>query len=243
MSTFQEFSETNRSKNWSDIISHAFDLYKGIFLYGILAMIIYFGVSMAMQPVTGFSSQTLSDEIISADGDFGDIDVWSVPGFRLYYGLSGILSLLLAPLYVGILYLANRYHYNQPLRVNDLFIGYRQNFVNIVIYTLISTVIMAISFALCFLPAFFVMPLFLLGYPILLFENASFTDAISKSFKIAKDNYGTFLLVSFIGFLISIAGILLCGIGVIASFPFYMTVMYAAYCAFCGAPRQLGLNA
>jgi hypothetical protein len=33
----------------------------------------------------------------------------------------------------------------------------------------------------------------LLGYPILLFENASATDALSKSFNIAKENYGTFL--------------------------------------------------
>lgn len=243
MSTFQQFSETNRPKNWSDIISDAFDLYKGIILYGILAMVLYFGVSMLLQPLTGFSSQTLSDEIISADGDFGDIDLWAIPGVKLYYGLSGILSLLLAPLYVGVVYLANRYHYQQPLRVNDLFIGYRQNFVNILLYTLVSSIIMSIAFILCVLPALFVMPLFLLGYPILLFENASFSEAISKSFRIAKDNYGIFLLVSVVGFLISIAGVLLCGIGIIASFPFFMVVMYSAYCAFCGAPRQLDFNA
>lgn len=243
MSTFQEFSETNRPKNWSDIISHAFDLYKGIFLYGILAMVVYFGVSMLLQPLTGFSSQTLSDEIIGADGDFGDIDVWAVPGFRLYYGLSGIMSLLLAPLYVGVLYVANRYHFQQPLRVSDLFIGYRQNFVNIVVYTLVSSIAIGIAFFLCFLPALFVMPLFLLGYPILLFENASITDAVSKSFRIATNNYGTFLLVSIVGSLVSIAGLLLCIIGIVATLPFYMVLMYAAYCAFCGAPRQLDFNA
>jgi hypothetical protein len=35
-----------------------------------------------------------------------------------------------------------------------------------------------ISAALCGIPFLFVYPLFLLGYPILLFENASATDAI-----------------------------------------------------------------
>jgi hypothetical protein len=47
----------------------------------------------------------------------------------------------------------------------------------------------------------------LLGYPILLFENASATDAISKSFNIAKENYGTFLLTAIVGMLISVAGL------------------------------------
>ncbi|RXM54167.1 beta-carotene 15,15'-monooxygenase, partial [Chryseobacterium sp. CH1] len=33
--------------------------------------------------------------------------------------------------------------------------------------------------------------------------------ALSKSFNIAKENYGTFLLTGFLGFLISIAGVIL----------------------------------
>ena len=90
-----------------------------------------------------------------------------------------------------------------------------------------NTIIFGISAALCGIPFLFVYPLFLLGYPILLFENANAIDAISKTFNIAKENYGTFLGAGLLGGLISISGIVLCCIGIIATFPFIMIVMYS----------------
>ena len=101
---------------------------------------------------------------------------------------------------------------------------------------------MGVAFALCFLPAVFVIPFLLLGYPILLFENATFSEALSKSFSIAKDNYGTFLGTSVLGLLISIAGVFLCVIGIVFTALFYLVVMYSTYCAFCGRPRPIMLK-
>ena len=106
-------------------------------------------------------------------------------------------------------------------------------------FSLLAHVIMAMSIVLCFLPFFFVIPFLMLGYPVLLFENASFTEAFSKSFQIAKDNYAVFLGTAILGLLISISGILLCGVGIVATMPFYFAVMYSAYVAFCGKPRPL----
>lgn len=243
METFQETIGNQLPKKTSgEIISHAFDMYKGIFLYAILAMVIYFIVSMIIQPLSGFDSNSFSEEIRSADGDFSSINIWAIPGMKVYYGLSGIVSLLLSPLYVGIIYIANKYNNQERLQAADLFIGYRQNFVQIVIYSLLAHVIMAISIVMCFLPLFFVIPFLLLGYPVLLFENASFTEAFSKSFKIAKENYAVFLGTSILGLLITISGILLCGIGIVATLPFYFVVMYSTYVAFCGKPRPLIAN-
>ena len=243
MDTFQEMGGSNVPKRSSgEIISHAFDMYKGVFLYALLAMVIYFLASMIIQPLSGFDSKSFSEEIISADGDFSSLDIWAIPGIKMYYGISGIVSLLMSPLYVGIVYLANKYDSQQPLQLADLFIGYKQNFVNILIYSLLASVIMGIALMMCILPVFLVIPLLLLGYPVLLFENASFSEAFSKSFKIAKDHYGVFLGASLLGFLISIAGILLCGIGIVATLPFYFVVMYSAYVAYCGKPRQLNFN-
>ncbi len=194
MTSFQEFSQQKAPERSSgEIISHAFEMYKGIFLYALLAMVLYFVVSLLVQPVSGFDSREFSEVISSSDGDFSSVNVWSVPGLKLYYGLSGLLSLVLAPLYVGLIYMANKYNFNQPLQVSDLFIGYKQNFLNIVLYSLVSSVVMGIAFMMCVIPGFFVIPFFLLGYPILLFENASFGEEISKSFKIAKKNYAKFL--------------------------------------------------
>ncbi|AYO58714.1 beta-carotene 15,15'-monooxygenase [Chryseobacterium sp. 6424] len=239
METYETINPGTPRKSTNEIISHAFETYKGVFLYGLLAMVIYVVVPMLVQPLTGFDSKGFSEEIISSDGDFGDLDIWAYPGMKLYYGVSGLVSLLLAPIFVGLLYMANKYDSRLPLQVSDLFIGYRQNFLNIIIYSFVSSVIMGISFAMCVLPFFFVLPFLFLAYPILLFENASFVDAMSKSFRIAKNNYGVLLLTSLLALIISLAGILLCGIGIFATLPFYMVVIYSAYCAFCGKPREL----
>lgn len=241
MNSFQEFSDAQRGKSWSEIISHAFEMYKGVFLYGILAMVLYTVASMVVQPISGFDSQGFSQEILEADGDFSGVDIWGYPGFSFYYGLSALVSFLLVPLFVGIIYLANQYYYKQRLHVGDLFIGYRQNFINILIYSVISSIITVIAFAMCILPGFFILPFLLLGYPILLFENASFSEALSKSFRIAKENYGVMLITTVLAIIISISGILLCGIGIFATLPFYMVMMYSAYCAFCGSPRPVHL--
>ena len=240
MTSFQEFSQQkNPERSSGEIISHAFEMYKGIFLYALLAMVLYFVVSFIVQPISGFDSREFSEVISSSDGDFSSVNVWSVPGLKLYYGLSGLLSLVLAPLYVGLIYMANKYNFNQPLQVSDLFIGYKQNFLNIVLYSLVSSVLMGIAFMMCVIPGFLVLPFFLLGYPILLFENASVGEALGKSFKIAKENYGVLLGASVLGLLISLAGVVLCGIGIIVTALFYFAVMYSAYCAFCGTPRQI----
>lgn len=240
MDTFQEPNRAEApERSAGAIISHAFEMYKGVFLYAVLAMVIYIGASFLLQSVSGFNTQTFSEEIMSADGDFSALNIWAMPGFGLYYGLSALLGLLFAPLFVGVIYMASKYNNGEPLQAGDLLIGYRQNTLNIIIYSLVSGIITGIAFALCVLPGFFVLPLLLLGYPILLFENASFSEALSKAFNIAKENYATFLGASVLGLLISIAGVFLCGIGLLATFPFYMIVMYSAYCAFLGKPRAV----
>ena len=241
MDTFEEFDQPiGPEKSAGAIIAHAFEIYKGIFMYGIAAVLLTSLISFLVQPISGFNSGDLMEEMKDNGDTFPSL--WQVPGFTLYAGLSGLISLLLTPIYVGLIYIANKYNLQEKISFGDLFIGFKQNFVNIIIYALISSVIIAISVAMCVIPVFFVFPLLLLGYPILLFENATFSEALSKSFSIAKDNYGTFLGAAFLGFLISIAGVALCGIGIIFTFSFYLIVMYSAYCAFCGRPRPIMLK-
>lgn len=241
MDTFEEFDQPiGPEKSAGAIIAHAFEIYKGIFMYGIAAVLLTSLISFLVQPISGFNSGDLMEEMKDNGDTFPSL--WQVPGFTLYAGLSGLISLLLTPIYVGLIYIANKYNLQEKISFGDLFIGFKQNFVNIIIYALISSIIIAISVAMCVIPVFFVFPLLLLGYPILLFENATFSEALSKSFSIAKDNYGTFLGAALLGFLISIAGAALCGIGIIFTFSFYLIVMYSAYCAFCGRPRPIILK-
>lgn len=237
MSEFNEFDQQGSVPNreTGSIISHAFEMYKGVFGYGVVAMIIYMLGGYVIQWVTGFNSSSMMEDV-----DFsGGYNYWATPGLPLYMTFSGLFGLLLSPLYVGLIYMVNKYNTKNPIEFSDLFIGYRQNFVNILLYSFLSGLISAVAAMLCFLPLIFVYPLLLIGYPILLFENASATDALTKSFNIAKENYGTFLLTGILGMLISVAGIVLCGVGIILTAPFMMIVMYSTYCAFLGKPRQI----
>ncbi|MDR6373303.1 putative membrane protein [Chryseobacterium bernardetii] len=237
MSEFNEFDQQGSvpNRDTGSIISHAFEMYKGVFGYGIVAMIIYLIGGSVIQMLTGFDSASMVEEMKSG----GTLNYWSAPGLPLYMGASSLFGLLLSPLYVGLIYMVNKYNTKSPIEFSDLFIGYRQNFVNILIYSLLAWIISSIALVLCVLPIIFVYPFLLIGYPILLFENASATEALSKSFNIAKENYGTFLLTGLLGGLISAAGIILCGIGIILTAPFIMVVMYSTYCAFLGKPRQI----
>ena len=239
METFQDFKQSNGpERSAGSIIAHAFDIYKGIFLYAIGALLLMFLISFLIQPISGFRSEELLEEIQNSPETVSE-NMWSIPGIRTYYGLSGLISLLLAPIYVGIIYIANKYNLNERLDFSDIFIGYKQNFLNIVLYSLVSSIILAVSFAMCFVPGLFVLPFLMLGYPILLFENATFSDALKKSFNLAKENYGVFLGTALLGFLVSICGVFLCGIGIIFTMPIFLVVMYSLYVAYCGRPRPI----
>lgn len=238
MSTFDEFKNraTVPSQDSGSIISHAFEMYKGTVLYGVLTLVIVFGISWIAQLLSGFDSKIILEEMKSGNGD---INYFAIPGIKTYYGLSTLFSILTTPLYVGFLYIINKYNNHEAIDMGDLFIGYKQNTVNILIYSILNMIIIGISCAMCVVPVLFVAPLLMLGYPILLFENTTAIDALKKSFETAKNNYGTFLGVFLLSVLISLAGIILCGVGIIISYPFIFVAMYSLYCAYLGKPRRL----
>lgn len=244
MSEFNEFDQQGSvpNRDTGSIISHAFEMYKGIFLYAIVSMIIYVIADSILESIVGFNLWSFGENIRDSNGDFSNYRYHYSPGFSLYYSFSGVLGALLSPIYVGLIYMTNKYNNKATIEFSDLFIGYRQNFVNILIYSLITHVVLRIALAMCGIPFFLVFPFFLLGYPILLFENASATDAMGKAYNIAKDNYGTFFVVSLLGLILSFCGLLACCIGVLLTGAFMTTVMYSAYCAYLGKPRQITYN-
>lgn len=244
MSEFKEFDQQGSvpERNTGSIISHTFEMYKGVFLYALVVMIIYFIADSILQSITGLKWYSNYSSFRNFDEDNYRNILINRPGTSLYYSFSGLLSILLSPLFVGLMYITNKFNTKASIEFSDLFIGYRQNLGNILLYSLITNIILWVSLAMCFIPVFFVYPLFLLGYPILLFENANAMDAISKTYNIAKENYSIFLGTSFLGIIISAAGIILCCVGLIFTLPFIYIAMYSIYCAYLGKPRQITYN-
>lgn len=241
MENFTEFDSPANvpTQETGNIISHALEIFKNSFLYCFLAVVIYFLLSLIIQLLTGFDSRSLVEEAQAAGGSFGYSDVIAAPGFALYSSANFLLSLLLSPIFVSLIYVANKSNFKQPIVVSDIFFAYRQNFINIIIYALITQIALFILLFMCVLPAIFIMPFFFLGYPILLFEKASAIDALKKSFAIVQANYGTVLITALLAGLITISGLILCCVGVYLTLPFVYIAMYSTYCAYQGAPRQL----
>jgi len=244
MDNFNEFDSPANvpTKETGSIISHALEIFKNTFLYCFLAVVIYFLLSYLIQLITGFNSTLLMEDIresSSSGGNFGYREIINTPGFAAYSGVSFFVGLLLAPIFVGLIYIANKSNFKQSISVSDLFFAYKQNFLNIVVYALITQILLTIAFLMCIIPGILVLPFFMLGYPIIMFENLGAIEALKKSFSIAQQDYGTLLLTALLAGLISIAGLVLCCVGVYLTIPFVYIAMYSTYCAYLGAPRQL----
>jgi len=241
MSDFNEFDEQGSvpNRDTGSIISHAFEMYKGVILYAVVAAIIYYIGDFFLQSISGFHYWSDFRDYEDFDGDYSQINYFNRPGTSLYFSGYGLLGIFLSPLFVGLIYITNKFNTKIAIEFSDLFIGYRQNLGNILLYSLITNIILWISVIMCIVPVFFVFPLFFIGYPILLFENATAMDAISKTYNIAKENYGVFLGSALLGVLISVAGVVLCCVGIIFTYPFIYIAMYSVYCAYLGKPRQI----
>ena len=243
MENFNEFDNltTTPQKDSSSIIAHAFNIYKKGFGYAmlmiVLTIICSYAFSFIAKLVSGFDPVTASEGMKSGGAHFTSI--FLLPGYSSFVGITGLLSLLLFPFNAGLLYVFNKINFNQPVEISDLFIGYKQNTGQLILYGFLSNIILTILFSLCFLPFVFIGPLLLFGLPIVFFENASAIDALKKSFEIAKNNYWSAVVIAILASLIAISGVILCCIGIIFTAPFIYAGIYSAYCAYNGAPKPL----
>ncbi|RZJ45755.1 MAG: hypothetical protein EOO19_10895 [Chryseobacterium sp.] len=246
MENFTELEPVGKvpNRDSGSIISHAFELYKGTFIYPLVAGLIFFIAVSIMASITGLGAVFMEmGQNSQATGSYDPEaynEVYRSTPFLTFMGGFSILNILLfSPLIVGTIYIAHKKNLNQHIEFSDLFIGYKQNFVNIVLFGLIFSIVVMICTNLCYVPAVFAMPFLFLGYPFLLFQNMNAIDALKNSFEIVKNNYGDFLLINLLAYLCSIVGIFGCCIGIIITYMFYYSTMYSAYCAYVALPRQL----
>ncbi len=85
--------------------------------------------------------------------------------------ISSIFGALLYPLTAGLIFIAHKYNSKQNIDISDLFIGYKQNTVNLILYGLLMSVITTIGFYLCILPGIYFAIVSIIGLPIIFFEN------------------------------------------------------------------------
>lgn len=241
MENFTEFDtlETKPQRDSSSIISHAFETYKKVIWYGVLIFVGVYFISSILSSLVGFNQQEAIETIREAVKTKNYDLINSIHGVKGSYAVQFFIGCLTAPLFAGFLYIINKANFKEEFTFSDLFIGFKQNTVQLILYYVFSTIIIYISIMLCVIPVIFVAPLLFLGFPIVFFENATAVDAIKKSFSITKENYGTFLGLAILTFLISISGLVVCCVGIIFTMMFTYVAQYSAYCAYFGAPKAI----
>lgn len=68
-------------KKTSSIINHSLAMYKGVVLYGIIAMSIYIAGSYIIQKLIGFDSVELVDEMKNNGADYYSVNYFAIPDF------------------------------------------------------------------------------------------------------------------------------------------------------------------
>lgn len=249
MENFNELETVGKvpNRDSGSVLSHAFELYKGILLYPIVAGVIIFVIVSILFSLTGlwgiFMEMGQNSQGMGSYDTEAYEELYRGTPFLSFMGSFSLVNILVfSPLVVGTIYIAHKKNLNQHIEFSDLFIGYRQNFLNIVLYGLIFSIAVIICTNLCYVPAVFVMPFLFLGYPFLLFQNLTAIEALKKSFDVVKNNYGDILLINLLAYLCSSLGFLACCIGIIVTYMFYYSTMYSAYCAYVALPRQLEQN-
>lgn len=232
--------------DFSSLFNHAFDLYKRSFGWQVLAiifvMIIGLVTSSVVNTVFGVNQVMLNEQIRRIDGtDMTEVfrTVISAPGQMQSLIASSLLGTLLFPLNAAFPYLMHKANTNQTIGFEDIFIGYRKNFVQLLILGFLITLIMYVSVAMCIIPYFLVIPLWYTATCFVLFENKTAVEALKSSFNLGKVHYGTLLGFSFIAILFAIGGLLLCCIGIVLTVPFFYAAAYSPYVSNRGVPGSL----
>lgn len=123
----------------------------------------------------------------------------------------------------GMLDIAN----GQPVEIGSFFKP--RNVVNVIIASVLSSIIVAIGVLACIVPGVIATIMLLFTTVIVLDRNTSGIDALSASFNIAKANFGPVALTWLTTIGISILGVLACGVGLLVAYPVISLVTVYAY--------------
>ena len=223
----------------SSIIDKAFEIFKGIAGFAILAVIIYIVASWIINSLLGiiFPMQ-IDEEEIQAIANSGDIvqiqeyykDIFASSNFALSSTISTLLSSALYLILYIVFVMARKFDLHQNTEFSDIFVHYKNGkFLNLFLVTLIVQIVGYIGFMLCIIPGFIVSTMWMLAVPLIIFGSADIKDALNYSMKLAFKNFGGFFTVLLMCIGVIIVGFLLCCIGVIAAIPLVYIIIYVLY--------------
>ncbi|PSB17477.1 hypothetical protein C7B61_06615 [filamentous cyanobacterium CCP1] len=147
--------------------------------------------------------------------------------------LNGISSVISIPLQAGFYIVAFKLAKQRPTTFSDFFRGFNY-FLPLLLATIVSGILTLLGFLLLIIPGIYLMIAYSFVVPLILERKMDFWEAMETSRKVITKQWFAFLGLGLLMFLINLAGIIPCGLGLLLTFPLTYCTYVAAYEAIIG---------
>ena len=143
----------------------------------------------------------------------------------------GLLATLVleGPVMAGLYYMFLRRIRGETVGAADAFNGLSDNFLQLSLAGFISSVFIAVGFALCILPGIFLAICYLFVLPLAIDKKLEFWSAMEVSRRVVQAQWFTFFGLGLVGVLVIIAGALACLVGLVVALPVFIAMIAYAY--------------
>lgn len=153
----------------------------------------------------------------------------SDPNFRLASYWTILFGAILFPLNIGMLNIYKKMDKKEPVSVGDLFVGYEgSSFFKYFGYGLFWAAMYYLCKTTMILAPVWVLLTLFVG-PLMFFGQQNLSDALKLSAQAVQKNFVGCILTLFVGFFVSYSGSILCGVGLLFTFPFWNALLYVHY--------------
>ncbi|MBM3786439.1 MAG: hypothetical protein FJW30_18935 [Acidobacteria bacterium] len=160
---------------------------------------------------------------------------WTFVLLTLLYVVGGsVLPVVLqGPLGLGLQWAALRQVNGRNAASNDVNAGF-QLIAPAILSCLIASIIVTLASMFLLVPGLIAAALLQLVYPLILDRGLSFSEAIAESISLSKPYLGSMVLLTLLQVGLIMAGLLLCGVGLLVAIPVNFAATAVAYSQICG---------
>jgi hypothetical protein len=149
----------------------------------------------------------------------------------LILGVSGaayVAIIVAGPLMGGLYWFFLKLVRGQQADFEDAFAGFTLAFVQLMLASLVSTVLSGVGFIFCILPGIYLAVAWLFTFPLIIDKQLGFWEAMEVSRKVVTRHWWTIFGLLIVNFFLNLAGALVCCIGALVTMPItHAAVMYA----------------
>jgi len=174
-------------------------------------------------------------------------DFWPIIGVSavvlLLLGISGaayVGIVVYGPLMGGLFAYYLKHIRGEAATINDAFMGFSKNFLQLFLGGLVSALLMALGIFLCVIPGIYLEVAWWMTFPILMEKQIGFWDGMEVSRRVMTKHWWGMFLLLLVCFFLNLGGALLCGVGTFVTMPLTLIATAYVYDDLFGPARAAG---